>query len=1190
MAKEKTPSNAQANNIDIHVSGAADVPSNTIQRSSSKMNPLPPEIGHITQGYVPLHSLIARLAQKTHSELIKTIKDLAQMQLPTHKGNYNSTQVSGVDDGSAENLAKKLRMLKFATDSHEAWTKALVITGWSRKAEDVSKIIDLKVYLDQRQQDYVEAIEQMAHDKRGYIYARLPNPDIKTALEAMVTGKASWMPEFGYIPPPELTACDMLEVLERLNTLLSIRLNLNEYDSVPYHFKNFEIKSGRVSFKVEGEFELDLTIAEEAPDAQYWFLDLRFIFSPCLKVLGQGVRGFLENKINSVLLNEGLKGCYNFIHDIVLTYKINEIRRQSEILAKYRWIHSAKVEALNRSICIQYWIDRFSRATIDSKPPKNWLIIGVHSGNSKNEKGDDKTTRRIGARWFRENKEQKDVHIPIDDVNLSSEAVLTTVVSKHITYILTSIFENLRAKPLYSKQDLSLKLCISESDPSNSELKVQLTTETFLSVRIEPISGLFIFDPPTRRILDYQRRLNTTVIDPAGRAHEFIELLRYSIIYDNLLTYGWTTGWRNVRNPGVNNLEMKRVFKDAAQVHWFKRAGWNQNTYLAVSMNMTGEFWSIVQTAMTSDPTNPNGVMVIPTQIDVPVKSISPIINNNFMITLYVFSVALLSYHGNLMYLWSNRHLYTLVPCIKLGPLNLPFIYIKLSELFASRETHSKPLKSWAKDFVRIRFLSVQSVSQKPAALDCQKKITTTPALGSEYPSNLADKGNEKKKKEEAEEIEERQDQITMVAEIRILKPVPRTLCFVHREFDQNIAFHPATGTFAFRICSPLGVPVISDLTQLIVRVERLVEFVRALEKHKAILKCTKIYLEKLEISYGKSSSSGHNDGDRSSTQYSKQSVYKATIEFNPKDKKKMIFEFEKGNPHLRVVDHLTNLLNSSQGLENVAKAIPLTTQVLQGIEAIERTWESPSMSQYGFVIINARAVDWYIIRYTLTSRQKSTSSFNITKPQVRKFFFEIRLRHRRGEAWWHIIRRSAQSMVSTCSSGEEGKNVQDDLEEVLQPFWNITGKNCHGMRTSVAGKCDKIIELLHKLDEILRIFAASDKIWTYRPPVKAPVAPMSSNPKAATVFATSASRFTSSRHHPVSALQNRSSHPYNTSSVNTLTTKISEGVFQDYNTRAPNVRGSSGHNSNYKNENDQKHSNSNNNSLKRDREIVEID
>jgi mediator of RNA polymerase II transcription subunit 14 len=172
--------------------GGGDAISEDIQE---RINQLPPEIAHITQGYMPLSKLLSRLAQKTHSDLSSTILELAQMPVPASAVNGNAAHITAVDDNSVENLNKKLRMLKFAQDAHTEWTKALVITGWSRRAEDVSRTIDLKIHLDGQTQFYENALFELGEVKRGLIHARLPNPDLKTALEVLTTGKASWMPD-----------------------------------------------------------------------------------------------------------------------------------------------------------------------------------------------------------------------------------------------------------------------------------------------------------------------------------------------------------------------------------------------------------------------------------------------------------------------------------------------------------------------------------------------------------------------------------------------------------------------------------------------------------------------------------------------------------------------------------------------------------------------------------------------------------------------------------------------------------------------------------------------------------------------------------------------------------------------------------------------------------------------------------
>ena len=107
-----------------------------------------------------------------------------------------------------------------------------------------------------------------------------------------------------------------------------MRLNLQEYDNIPPPFRDYTIKSGRVTFNVPGEFEIDLTIADEDPEKQFWFIDFRFLFSPSVLELPSHLRFYIESKVNAVLLADGLPGCYKLLHEIVLTHKISEFKRQ----------------------------------------------------------------------------------------------------------------------------------------------------------------------------------------------------------------------------------------------------------------------------------------------------------------------------------------------------------------------------------------------------------------------------------------------------------------------------------------------------------------------------------------------------------------------------------------------------------------------------------------------------------------------------------------------------------------------------------------------------------------------------------------------------------------------------------------------------------------------------------------------
>ncbi len=367
---------------------------------------------------------------------------------------------------------------------------------------------------------------------------------------------------------------------------------MHEYDNIPLHFKDYSIKSGRVTFKVAGEFEIDLTIADEDPEAQFWFIDFRFMFWPSVSTLTPHVRYHIESRVNEALAKDGLVGCYKYLHEMVLTHKISEFRRQAIDLARAKWIETLKVEALNRALSVQYWLDRYG-----AKGPRSWIILGVHSGKRKDGRPDPKGTSRLFIRWFRDSKEVPDVDIQFDTVNITTESLMKAVIARHVGHILTSIYDNLREKLLFANRELALSLSISSTEPAESALKVQLTNEQQLSIKIEPISGRFVFTPASRLITEFEIRLNAKSQNPANDAHTYIEHLRCQLLAEDIINRGLSVGWIRTINPGLKQDVLQKVVpKDTLQVLWFRRHGWLENWHVAVTMGTSGEHWLLLET------------------------------------------------------------------------------------------------------------------------------------------------------------------------------------------------------------------------------------------------------------------------------------------------------------------------------------------------------------------------------------------------------------------------------------------------------------------------------------------------------------------------------------------------------------------------------------------------------------------
>jgi mediator of RNA polymerase II transcription subunit 14 len=377
-----------------------------------------------------------------------------------------------------------------------------------------------------------------------------------------------------------------------LNTLLSLRLNLEDFDKIPYHFRDYAIASGRVTFKVKGEFEVDLTIADEDFEKQFWFIDFRFAFTPSSQGLSDALKAFLEAHINETLLKDGLEGCYRFLHEFVLTHKINELRRQAIELSRTTWAGTLAVEPLDRALAIQYWTSRSSPSPTSPPIPKSWVMVAVHSGKKASGHDGKKTTSYLVAKWYRDNKEIKETDIPLDTDNLSAEILLKTVIARHTEHILSSIHAKLLPAPRFVKRESAMALNISTTDPVESSLSMQLGPADTLKMMIEPVTGLFALTPHTKFALPGENRFNDASKDPAEEGATFLENIRWFYIHEELNRRGRSLGWSVTKIPlGTDEIKQIVNSREAYQPVCFQRQGWGPNWFVMMSMSLSGDEW-----------------------------------------------------------------------------------------------------------------------------------------------------------------------------------------------------------------------------------------------------------------------------------------------------------------------------------------------------------------------------------------------------------------------------------------------------------------------------------------------------------------------------------------------------------------------------------------------------------------------
>ncbi|GME99843.1 unnamed protein product [Ambrosiozyma monospora] len=111
--------------------------------------------------------------------------------------------------------------------------------------------------------------------KQQLVSAKLPNPDLTTALEVLIKGRPQ-LPTYDFIPAKPLNPALVLNTLKNLNVELSTRMALQE--GLPPEFYNYTVKDGRVTFHVPNSFQCSISIADDSPDSNFFLVDFKLGF------------------------------------------------------------------------------------------------------------------------------------------------------------------------------------------------------------------------------------------------------------------------------------------------------------------------------------------------------------------------------------------------------------------------------------------------------------------------------------------------------------------------------------------------------------------------------------------------------------------------------------------------------------------------------------------------------------------------------------------------------------------------------------------------------------------------------------------------------------------------------------------------------------------------------------------------
>ncbi|KKK24414.1 hypothetical protein ARAM_001963 [Aspergillus rambellii] len=927
---DQTANSVDLQNGSLHVNGVgkfSDSRQNN-KPASMKMVPAtsrePPQLLHITQGFFPFSKLVNRSVQQCWNDLSDLIAELAEIQVSSQDSGTPSLSANGKLPGnqSPENLRKKIRAMEFAQAKRAEFIKLLVLSQWSRQAADVSKLIDIQNYIRTQHQAYSSALQWMGDMKRDLVQAQVANPDLKTALEVLSKGEVVSMPDLGYKPPKSLTPKSTLKKLQKINRIISARLALHE--TIPIPFQTYRVHDGRVTFVVPDEFELDLSVGEESDTSQFFFVDIRFLFNPSSSIPKGRVFSELDLKVNEILRTGGLTGCFDWLHSLVLTNKINILTKQAGELAKGLWSNVLRIELLHRTLVLQYWAST-------KHGTKSWLEIGIQRGGQA-KKPWDQPFPTLGLRWMRDGQEVDPADVEFDTENLSVESLLRSVIALHISHILSSAYMGISAKLLFSSGALSLRAHLTKTEPGDCQLDVQLTASRKLRVAIEPMSGAIILSatPSALDRTDMDRNVDRPTVDDIIAR---VSRLRCGAAIEEVESKVKMFGFEPV-SPRKLRFDARRVFPTGVlRISFFWNHLWERNWMLAATSSMDGDSWWVVQTR-PAESANSYPILDANLHPDQAFCSAQIICNTLFPLQETGYSSladlghclsGVLVMHANARFLEDLQFLKFFPPLHKLkidSTLQVPDIMIRyeasiLPQALQIALPAGFKKKTLIKDTIRLAF----------GGIDRQKKVAIMVAYGN--------------------------------------------LCIPSRAFsalipkeDRSLVFQKTGTGFALRLLAPVGYPVLIALLENLQRLECVLSICETLQRKK--IEPLSLSLSHICFAYGpnKDLSARLDIGVSQPMSHMEMDPVKLASRVDRLLHLHLGIRFENCNPHRRIQETLASNLNrpsADVGLDNIAELLSFTLPLMR---ALDRRMANPSYNEGLKMQVIVRSAKSFHIHY----------------------------------------------------------------------------------------------------------------------------------------------------------------------------------------------------------------------------------
>lgn len=328
------------------------------------------------------------------------------------------------------------------------------------------------------------------------------------------------------------------------------------------------------------------------------------------------------------------------------------------------------------------------------------------------------------------------------------------------------------------------------------------------------------------------------------------------------------------------------------------------------------------------------------------------------------------------------------------------------------------PQHAWAENIVTISFKSIQSLSK------------VAPADG------VAEDSAQEK-------------ELICISDATLKVRKPSKFASLKDLADRDISYNPQRGEFSLRIQRSVNMPILSALKSRVKAIDRFVNFLEAMDSAKGTIRTESVTLRRVAFYYG--AKEPKDSTEQAERTQSSPKQWRMVLDLSKDD---IEIGIDKGNPHLRVLDLMRRLANSDGGIGALMTWLPASVSALQAIDKMETEWESIQSAGKGRLEFSMKTIAWMSLGYSFGA-----------EPTIR-MSLEVKMKPRRGEAWWHVWRSDANA------------NSDDAVSKALKPIWDGKGQQWFGLATGAAGRPNGgVVGMLLALDEAIRTAVNSGAI-----------------------------------------------------------------------------------------------------------------